>query len=307
MYKEIIVETTSQGADFVAGIFFSLGASGVKIDDPNDIDEVINSKNNWDYIEQTLLDNRGGAVKVSCFVSLEDCARKIEQIQQQLAEISGIDMGSLSITVQDYTDYDWLTEWKKYYKPIAAGSFTVVPAWQSYTPAKDETIIKIDPGMAFGTGDHESTKLCLTLMSQLDFCGKQVIDVGTGSGILGIAAALKGAKHCYMCDIDSLAIRSAADNARLNNVQDSVTIQESDLISNTAATGDIVLANLTADILLRLASDLPKHICKGGLLVCSGIIHKKKDGVIAAFQDAGMRLVTAADMGDWDALLLRQA
>lgn len=307
MYKEIVVETTSQGADFVAGIFFSLGASGVKIDDPNDIDEVINSKYHWDYIEQTLLDNRGGAVKVSCFVSLEDCERKVEQIQQQLAEISGIDMGSLAITVQDYTDYDWLTEWKKYYKPIAAGSFTVVPAWQSYTPAKDETIIKIDPSMAFGTGDHESTKLCLTLMSQLDFCGKQVIDVGTGSGILGIAAVLKGAKHCYMCDIDSLAIRSSTDNARLNNVQDSVTIQESDLISNTAITGEIVLANLTADILLRLAKDLPKHICKGGLLVCSGIIRKKRDEVIAAFQSAGMRLVTAADMGDWDALLLQQA
>lgn len=303
--KEIVVETTSEGADFVAGIFFSLGASGVTINDPDDINEVLNNARTWDYIEENLLEKRGGTVKVSCFVSEEDLVRKIAEVRKELASLSGIDMGTLEISVRDYVDSDWLTEWKKYYKPIKAGGFTVVPAWQDYQGSHNETIIKIDPTMAFGTGEHESTRLCLTLLSEIEVKGKQVIDVGTGSGILGIGAAKMGAAHCYMCDIDSLSIKSATENACLNDVTGSVTIEESDLISQSGLVADIVLANLTADILIRLADGLPAHIKSGGYLICSGIIHKRKSEVVSVFENLGLKLEKHLDMGEWDSLMFR--
>jgi ribosomal protein L11 methyltransferase len=302
MYKEIIVETTSEGADFIAGIFFSLGAQGVTISDPNDIDEVLKDKLSWDYVEENLMERRGGPVFVSCFVSSEDCQRKIEDLKDEMKMLTDIDTGSLAITVRDYVEYDWLSEWKKYYKPIRAGGFTVVPEWQSYVPTPEETVIRIDPTMAFGTGEHESTKLCLELLSETDVRGKNVIDVGCGSGILGIGAALKGAEYCYLCDIDSLAVRSANDNARLNNVLRNVTIEESDLFSKTGLVADIVLANLTADILIRLSEGLPAHIKKDGVLICSGIIHKRKQAVMDCFTALGFKLGKEKALGDWDAL-----
>jgi len=303
MYKEIIVETTSEGADFVAGIFFSLGAQGVTISDPNDIDEALKNKLSWDYVEENLIDKRGGPVYVSCFVSAEDLDRKTEELHEELLMISGVDMGTLKIVSRDYADCDWLSEWKKFYKPIRAGGFTVVPEWESYAPTTEETLIRIDPTMAFGTGDHESTKLCLELLSESDVRGMDIIDVGCGSGILGIGAAKRGAKHCYLCDIDSLAIRSATDNARLNNVSENVTIEESDLFSKTGLVADVVLANLTADILIRLSEGLPAHVKKGGVLICSGIIHKRKQAVIDCFAALGLCLTKEKAMGDWDALV----
>lgn len=302
MYKEIIVETTSEGADFIAGIFFSLGAQGVTISDPNDIDEALKDKLSWDYVEENLMEKRGGPVYVSCFVSAEDCDRKVEELKEDMDALSGVDLGSRAVNVRDYVECDWLSEWKKYYKLIRAGGFTVVPEWESYEPSDEEVVIRIDPTMAFGTGDHESTKLCLELLSEVNVAGKEVIDVGCGSGILGIGAALKGAKYCYLCDIDSLAVRSANDNARLNNVRDNVTIEESDLFSKTGLQADVVLANLTADILIRLSEGLPAHIKKGGTLICSGIIHKRKQAVIDCFCALGLRLAVEKSMGDWDAL-----
>lgn len=304
-YKEIIVETTSEGADFVAGIFFSLGASGVTIDDPNDIKEVLADKSTWDYVEEHLLDTANKPVRVSCFVSEEDVRRKLADIRGEFGNISGIDMGTLNIDVRDYIDGDWLNEWKKYYKPIHAGGFTVVPVWQEYKGKPTETIVKIDPSMAFGTGEHESTKLCLILLSELDISGKQVIDVGTGSGILGIAAAKRGASGVYMCDIDSLSIKSAKDNARLNDVSENVTIEEGDLMSKTDLVADIVLANLTADILIRLADGIPSHLKTDGYLICSGIIHKRKNEVVEKYRELGFYLAKSLDMGEWTALVFR--
>lgn len=305
MYKQITVETTSQGADFIAGIFFGLGVGGVVVDDPNDINEVLASKTHWDYVEESLLDT-SGPVKVSCFVSCEEWKAKVEELKSRLAEISGVDMGSLNITVTDYVDCDWLDEWKKYFKPIKAGRFVVAPSWEEYEPKDGEIVIKIDPSMAFGTGEHESTRLCLKLMSELDIKGKQVIDVGTGSGVLGIAAIKAEAGHCYMCDIDSLAVKSATDNARLNDVIQSVTIEESDLLTKTGLKADILLANLTADIISRLAeAGLTAHIKDGGFMVCSGIINKRKGEVIKALKDKGLTLIKECGEGDWVGLLLK--
>ena len=139
-------------------------------------------------------------------------------------------------------------------------------------------------------------------MSGVDFHGKDVIDVGTGSGILGVAAALDGAKSCYMCDIDSVAVKAATENAALNEVDGFVVIENADLLTKENKKGDVVLANLTAGILVRLSKDLSDHIVKGGILICSGIIHERKQEVIDAFPRAGFILCEEVVMGEWDAL-----
>lgn len=306
MYKEIIVDTTQEGVDFVADAFFFMGAGGVKIIDPNDVNELIKSGVNWDYIDDKLLNQFDAPVKVSAFVSEEDCQGKIAALKEILKEISGVDFGTLDISVVDYVDGDWLTEWKKYYKPIDLGKFVVVPEWIDYSAKEGKIIIKIDPSMAFGTGEHESTKLCLQLLGEAEAQGKDVIDVGTGSGILGIGAAKAGAKSVYMCDIDSLSIKSARENAALNGVSNAVTIEESDLIKKEGLTGDVILANLTADILIRLSSGLDKHIRKNGIIICSGIIHSRKNEVIAAYQQKGYDVKEERMMGEWDALLFQK-
>lgn len=303
MYKEIIVDTTTEGADFIADAFFSIGVSGVKIIDPGDVNELIKSGRNWDYIDDKLLNIKDRVTKVSAFVSEEDLKKKIAELKENISYISGVELGTLEISVADYKDGDWLTEWKKYYKPIEIGKFAVVPEWIDYDNKDGRTVIKIDPSMAFGTGEHESTKLCLSLLSEIDISGKNVADVGTGSGILGIGAAKAGAAYVYMSDIDSLSIKSAKENAALNSVTDIVGIEEGDLIKKEIA-ADVVLANLTADILIRLAGSIGNKIKRGGALICSGIIHKRKQEVIDAFLNEDFTLAKHAEMGEWDALML---
>ncbi|MFI3229259.1 MAG: 50S ribosomal protein L11 methyltransferase [Bacillota bacterium] len=306
MYKEIIIETTTEGEDFVSNAFFSVGVSGVKIINPSDINEIYSNGITWDYIDDKLLEPHEDKVLVSGFVSEEECDRKVQEVLADLADITYADLGSLKVSIVDYVDEDWMTEWKKHYKPIEIGDFAVVPEWIEYDNADNKLVIKIDPSMAFGTGEHESTKMCLALMSEIGITNKFVIDVGTGSGILGIGAIKKGAKRVYMCDIDSLSIKSARENSELNGVLDQVEIEESDLCSKTDAVAEVLLANLTAEILLRLAEALPTHLEIGGYMVCSGIIHTRKQAVIDKFAEEGMALVKEIEMGEWDALLLQR-
>lgn len=304
MYREIIVETTHEGADFVSDAFFALGVTGVTVKDPQDVKDVLSSTSNWDYVDESVTANPDAKVYVSGFVSAEETEHKIAEMNTALEEWEGVvDLGTRKITVREYHDVNWLEEWKKYYRPIVAGRFTVVPEWLSTDGYEDSVVIRIDPSMAFGTGEHESTRLCLTLLGELEVEGKRVIDVGTGSGILGIGAAKLNAKEIFMCDIDSLSIASAKENATLNGVLDKVEIKVSDLTEQANGEYDIALANLTADILLRLAGDLPRVLVKGGKLICSGIIHSRKEDVKAGLNAVGLKIVREIAMGEWDALL----
>ena len=208
--------------------------------------------------------------------------------------------GEINVSIVD--DESWYDSWKKYYSPIEIGNYVIVPKWINYKNEKNLIKILIDPGMAFGTGEHESTKMCLDLMSNVDFNDKDVIDVGTGSGILGVGAMLSNAKSCYMCDIDSVAVKAAQENALLNNVEDKVVIELADLLTKDDKKADIVLANLTAGILQRLSLDLPNYINKGGILICSGIIHERKQEVIDAFLKQGFTLVESKVLGEWNGL-----
>ena len=205
------------------------------------------------------------------------------------------------IVVGEVDEQDWANEWKKYYKPIVTSQITVVPTWINYTPADGEKIMRLDPGMAFGTGEHATTRMCLELM---DVKGKSVIDVGCGSGILGIAAELVGADSVYMCDIDPQAVEFAKKNALLNGVK--AVVEEADLIEGDHK-ADFIFANITADILMRLSRSIGKHLNDDGIIVLSGIINTRLDEVIECYKGAGYVIIDKAEREDWRALKLKKA
>ncbi len=297
-WYEITVNTTTEGTELIADAFFSLGCTGgVKIIDVNDVKDIIANNKMWDYIDENLL-NDSGIAKVSGYASVDEKDRLLAELVEYL-DNENVPYGEINVTEID--DELWLETWKKYYRPIDAGRYVIVPKWLNHS-AENRIKILMDPGMAFGTGEHESTKMCLMLMSETDFENKSVIDVGTGSGILGIGAIKSGAKSCYMCDIDSVAVKAANENAKLNGVDKLVEIKLADLLNERDTSADIVLANLTAGILVRLSQGLGKHVNKGGKLICSGIIHERKKEVIDAFCTSGFTLNKELAMGEWDTL-----
>lgn len=305
-YFEVTIKTTHECADIIADALFSVGCGGVSIRDKFDILELYQSDVIWDYIDESLTQNSDETVYVKGIIGEESKAETLESLcaaVERIRENSPFPVGSLETTVAVLDDEDWKNEWKKYYKPIVTTSVTVVPDWIKYSAKKGEKLLYINPGMAFGTGEHETTNMCLTLLGGLDAHGKEIIDVGTGSGILGIAAVLCGARSAYMCDIDTAAITSAKENARLNSVEESCIIEAADLLTKTDVKADILFANITADILIRLSKNLVNYINPNGKVILSGIIHARLNDVRSAYEAVGLTCIKQVTLGEWNALL----
>ena len=305
-YKQITVNTTTDGSDLVAMVLYDCGSDGVSIYDSKDILELIKSDIIWDYIEPAVLE-QSPIVKVKGFYDVENFDSIYVNVLDGLEELkqnSPFELGSLEVEVCDLDDADWVNEWKKYYKPIHIGKIVIVPKWIKYTPEADERVVLIDPGMAFGTGSHESTRLCLELFGELDCVGKSVLDIGAGSGILGISASICGAECVYLSDIAPLAVKACHENAELNNIKNAV-ITQADLLENATVKGDIVFANITADILIALSGNIGNVLKKDGYIILSGIIHKRYDDVLNAYLDKGYILDKSVVLGEWCGLRLK--
>lgn len=304
-WYEVTLTTTHAGSDLMSDALFDAGCGGVSVYDKEDIKALYNSDIVWDYIDDKILDNTDERVFVKGIIG-EECKdeilRGLNDKIEFMRQNSPFNLGSCEMAIRQIDDEDWKNEWKKFYKPIVTSSVTVVPKWIKYNGKPDEKLLWINPGMAFGTGEHETTKMCLDLLGDENACGKEIIDVGTGSGILGIAAILSGAKSAYMCDIDSTAIDTAHENARLNKIEDKCEIELADLLAKNDKIGDIVFANITADILIRLSRDLKRYVKDGGTVILSGIIHSRLDEVKKAYADAGFKFVKHVRLGEWNAL-----
>lgn len=301
---EVTVATNTETSEIVADILYELGSNGVAIYDTEDVESMLKSDIIWDYIDEKLL-KKSEIVTVKGYYDAEnisDILLELDSALENLRNNSLSAVGSLEVTTRAVDDEDWVNEWRKYYKPIHTGRIVVVPNWIKYEPKDGETPIFIDSGMAFGTGEHETTRLCLELLSELDASAKDVLDIGTGSGILGIAAAALGANSVFMSDLDIVAVESAKKNLALNTVKSDVTIKQCDLLSKADISGDIILANITADILIRLSKEIKEHMRPSGYLIISGIIHMRADDVRNAFLDAGLTLDTERVDGEWRAM-----
>lgn len=298
-YKTITVFTNHNDADLISSAMFDAGAGGVSILDKQDFLDLVKSDVIWDYVDESVLE-QSEVVKVSTMYELgdKDFEANLEANLEELKK-NGVQFGEILKGEIDAADYE--NEWKKYYNPIKTKNITIVPTWIEYNPGKDEKIMRLDPGMAFGTGSHATTRMCLEL---LDVEGKDVIDVGCGSGILGIAAKICGAKSVYMCDIDAQAVEFATKNAELNNVV--ATIEKADLLEGEQQ-ADFIFANITADILMRFSKSIGKHLRENGTIVLSGIIDTRLDEVIQCYESAGYQIIERMAIDDWRALKLKRA
>ena len=308
-WLEAVVHTTTFGSDLVSDELMALGAAGTEIVDRADVPDPRQPGVYWELYDPAMLDAMPDDVLVKAWFergareheTLEAVRARLEQLRAQ-----GGDLGTLRLEVSGVKDEDWSENWKKYYKPFRIGARLVVrPTWEAYEPAPGDLVIELDPGMAFGTGTHETTNMCMQLLEKHLKSGMRVMDVGTGSGILAIAAALLGAEQVLAIDIDPAAVKVARENAALNHVEGRVRAVEGDLCKSEAMPCDLAVANIVADAIRMLAAPLTRHLEKGGLLICSGIIREREQDVLDAALAAGYAVADRLEKGEWVALALR--
>ena len=305
---ELIVHTTTQGSDAVSETLMAAGANGTMVEDRADIPDPDKPNGYWEIIDRDMKDKMPEDVLVHAWLEPDDRLRdRIAMIRSGLDAMRCEAFGSLTLEQANVRDEDWLETWKQYFKPFRAGkSLVIKPTWESYAAQPGDKVIEIDPGMAFGSGKHETTAMCLELLEQELRGGEEVIDVGTGSGILAIGAALLGARHVLAIDIDPDAVRVAKENIVHNGFEDRITAVRGDLLKDRSAVCDVCVANIIADIICAFASPLRAKIRPGGTFIASGIIKEREDEVVRAVTEVGYRVAEVRRRGEWVALLCRR-
>jgi ribosomal protein L11 methyltransferase len=228
-------------------------------------------------------------------------------VKEKVDFISGfLDTGNVSIEHSEVDDEDWATSWKKYYKPVHLSEHIVIkPTWEEYIPIDGEIIVEIDPGMAFGTGTHETTIMCAQMLEKYLSKGDRVIDVGCGTGILAIIAAKLGAEHVTAVDVDGIAVRVSNENCIVNDVVDNISILNGALKDVKLEKVNVIVANIIANVIIDISKIIPYYLNKGGYFVTSGIIRDRRQEVIEAYVNLGFTCETTLEMGEWVAIVFR--
>lgn len=295
-FTEITVRTTSQMAEVVAYFMQEVSADGVSIYDKNDL----YNNPSWDYKDDSAESVYEQEVTVKGYCNVEDTERVLDFLRQRFSTLKNA--GSLQITTATVDGNSWVAKWKETFKPIETEKLVICPEWQ--TTDTNKKVLLLDVGVAFGTGQHETTSMCLTLAENLNLNGLTVLDVGCGSGILGLSALLLGAKNASLVDIDSQAADAAKHNAQINDLADKCVIKTGNLLEQVSGTFDVVFANLTADILSLLRNDICTVTRPNTIVILSGILDVKLTGVIAEYQDK-FNVEKVLEKGEWRALLLK--
>ena len=275
-----------------------LGVGGMSIENERDFHDFLeNNRACWDYVDEALEESFSGVSRVKFWLSCDAEGEKV---------LAAVRAAGYSVETRVIADEDWENNWKQYYKPLPIGEkLVVVPAWEEQ-PADGRVALRLDPGLIFGTGSHATTRMCLAALEHCAAAGRTVLDLGCGSGILGIGALLLGCAHVTGCDIDPKAPEVAAANAALNGFyEDRFTVCAGDILADAGlrrrlGTGyDIVLANIVADVIIPLAALAPAFLAPGGTFVCSGIIDGREDEVAAALTRAGFTVTAHDTLEEW--------
>ena len=311
-YIELTIHTTTEASEIVSDIMWNYTDYGVTICDRADIIALQNSKETtyWDYMDEELTDNKPSDVLVKCYVAQDVAEGVVSSILSDIRtakDMSGgeIPFGTLEDTKREVDGDDWIDVWKKHFRPIHLGAIVVVPEWIEYTPAEGEHIVLLDSNMAFGTGEHETTSMCVEWLQQFIGAETVCIDVGCGSGILGISALKLGAKKAYLTDIDPIAVESSLHNCRLNGVAENAVVAHSNLLDDTNVQADLMVANITGEVLKLLAPSIPKNLKRDGVLILSGIIESRLAMVKEAYEAVGLTVVNQRRKGEWFSLVLK--
>ena len=311
---ELTIHTTSLGADIVSEALMNEGATGTMVEDRADIPDPDKPNGYWEIIDPNLINTLPEDVLVHAwFEPDERFADRMGALKSRMAELKaadlGIDLGSLEMNTVNVRDEDWAEVWKKFYKPFRAGQRLVVkPTWEHYAAQEHDLVMEIDPGMAFGSGTHETTGMCLELLEDvlLEHPVKSVIDVGTGSGILAIGAAMLGAQDVLAIDIDPTAVKVAKENVEHNHLENVIRAVEGNLLESTDGVWEVCVANIIADVICMFAKPLIPHIVPGGLFICSGIIKEREQDVVNALNEAKYTILEIRRKGEWVAMLSRR-
>lgn len=306
-YKMSVISTSSAGIELVSNLLVICGVGGFEVCDSSDFREFLESRTPaYDYVDDELMKlcNQRSLIKFYTAVNPQG-DEIIAQVESALLELYEADknnaFGTLELSVTVVDDSDWKDNWKQFYRPMEIGSRLIVaPAWEHVTT--DKLLLKIDPGMAFGTGSHETTSLCLELLQEEQLEGKRVLDVGCGSGILSQAAVLMGADSACGCDIDEAAICAAKSNARLNGLEAKTSYYKGDLLEFADGRFDIVVANIVADIIMQLTRDIKQVLPFGGIFISSGIIDSRVDEVVSFIQKNGFEIAEIRERRGWAAI-----
>ena len=311
-YIELTIHTTTEASEIISDIMWQYTDYGVTICDRNDIIALQTAKETtyWDYMDDELTQDKPSDVLVKCYVAEAVATDVIASILKDIADAKQrsegcIPFGTLEDTKRQVDGDDWIDVWKKHFRPIHLGNIVVVPEWIEYSPTPQEKVVLLDSNMAFGTGEHETTSMCVELMQEYVTPDSECIDVGCGSGILGISAIKLGAKKAYLTDIDPIAVESALHNSELNGVAEKTVVAHSNLLDNTEVQGDIMMANITGEVLKMLAPSIPKNLKKDGVLILSGIIESRLEMVKTAYEEVGMQVVFERRKGEWFAVVLK--
>ena len=306
-WTEVLIKVDPQAVEAVTDILYGLGAQGVAIDEPVDVERLREDELYWDYIDEKLLENDTEETKIMAYFSEEETnlPEKIAVIREKIKNLTefGLSIGSGAVELSNVNQEDWESAWKQYFKPVHVTDRIVVkPEWEEYSPQEGEIVIEIDPGMAFGTGTHETTSMCINQIEKNLKSGDTVIDIGCGSGILSMAAVLLGAQRATGVDLDPVAVRVALENVELNNLQDRIEILHGNLTDVIREKADIVVANIMADIILILLEDVREFIKDDGLFISSGIIQEKRAAVEARLLEKNFSIVEVETKGEWCAI-----
>ncbi|MEG1381753.1 MAG: 50S ribosomal protein L11 methyltransferase [Ruthenibacterium sp.] len=288
-------------AEIAENIATEIAGGGIYIEDYRDLETQVQAMAHVDLIEQDLLLKSRTEVIIHLYIAPDTNFAKIAAILQDRLQRAEVPFKLETLGVRQE---DWESGWKAYYHPLTIGErLAIVPSWEPYET--DRIVITLDPGMAFGTGTHETTALCLAALDTLVQGGERVLDIGTGSGILAIAALKLGASEAEGVDIDPMCVRTAGENAALNGVAEHFKVLIGDLSDKASGTYDIICANIVANAIKSLVPCVPVLLKKHGIFMASGIIDTRKDEVIAAIEATGLAVVTVKEEHGWVALLCR--
>lgn len=310
MWSEISIHTTHEAVEAVSNILHEAGAGGVVIEDS------LMLSTEWDttfgeMYELSPEDFPTEGVYVKAYLPVNSfLAETVDQIKDALNNLMlyDIDYGPGTVTLAEINEEDWATAWKQYYKPVAiTNRITITPTWEEYNKREDELVIELDPGMAFGTGTHPTTRLCIMELEKYVKEGDTIYDVGCGSGVLSVVAAKLGAASVVAFDIDSVAVSSTNINATLNKVDHLITPKQNNLLDGITEPVNIIVANIIAEIIIRFANDIPALLKSNGYFIASGIIVQKEQDVKEALEAIGLKIIEVNYENDWLSIVAQKS
>lgn len=315
-YLQVKISVSNLGIEEITALLLDFNIKETMIEGSEAARNILEEKEKyyWDYVESEVFDEKETFI---IFYLEEKQSEVLENIKAKILNIKNADksgafgkqntLGTLDITVEIIPDTDWINSYKEHFKSvILTDSLRVQPTWEESNKEDFLHTVYLDPGMAFGTGTHETTSLCAEFLEYANCMDKKILDIGTGSGILAIAAAKLGAEKVLAIDIDPVAVDVARENTVLNKCDDKVEVIEGDLTKGIEFKGDIVVANLIAEIIVVLAKSVSKYMERDGLFISSGILTEKKNMVIEALEKEDFKIQDIKEKGEWCSILCRR-